>query len=185
MRQVQTVCFRPRFSRAASPADTPPLEEQVRICAHPEQVLPAAAWSSPWNAATFTGDHPQNAAAIRFDRLGDHRVATSGLRHCATAPIVQNARGVPIYCSMGIETIIERRRTEALWDPELWDFVERVECVDRADLNDRDVLPRPLKHLEDCALQSRLDAIDRNTQYLDIADGPPDDLPPEEGWLSP
>ncbi|MEL7685489.1 hypothetical protein AAG594_14215 [Citromicrobium bathyomarinum] len=86
---------------------------------------------------------------------------------------------------MGIETIIERRRTEALWDPELWDFVERVECVDRADLSDRGVLPRPLKHLEDCALQSRLDAIDRNIQYLDIADGPRDDLPPEEGWLSP
>ena len=119
------------------------------------------------------------------DRLGDYRVVTSGLYHCAATPIVQNARGFPIYCPMSIETIIERRRAEALWDPELWDFVERVGSVDRADLNDRGVLPRPMKHLEDCALQSRLDAIDRNIQYLDIVDGPRDCWPPEKGWLSP
>lgn len=86
---------------------------------------------------------------------------------------------------MGIEAIIERRRIERLWDSKQWDFVERVQSVDRADLNDRSVHPRPLRHLSDGVLQARLDGIDRNIQYLDVAGGSRDDLPPEEGWLSP
>jgi hypothetical protein len=84
-----------------------------------------------------------------------------------------------------IEAIIDRRRRQPLWDPELWDFAERVECVPRDMLNDASVLPRPLEHLDDEGLQSRLEDIERNIQYLDGGDAARDDWPPERGWLSP
>jgi|GEM_PF-6360096 len=86
---------------------------------------------------------------------------------------------------MGIDAIIERRRRQPQWDPDLWDFAERVHFVSRDELNDRTIVPRPLEHVSDKALQARLDAIDRNIQYLDVADEPRDDWPPEKGWLSP
>ena len=72
-----------------------------------------------------------------------------------------------------------------MWDPDLWDFDERVQFVSGDDLNDRTVVPRPLQYVGDESLQARLDAIDGNIQYLDVADGPRDDWPPEKGWLSP
>ena len=72
-----------------------------------------------------------------------------------------------------------------MWDPELWDFAERVECVPHDKLNDRGVLPRPLEHLEDQDLQARLEDIERNIQYLDGGALARDEWPPERGWLSP
>lgn len=84
-----------------------------------------------------------------------------------------------------LEAIIDRRRKQDLWDSELWDFVERVECVPKDKLNDRSVEPRPLQHVSDEALQARLESIDRNIQYLDAGKGPRDDWRPEKGWLSP
>jgi hypothetical protein len=84
-----------------------------------------------------------------------------------------------------IETIIERRRTQAQWDPLLWDFVERIAGVPHEQLNEATVQPRPLEYLSDQALQLRLESIERNIQYLDAGDPARDALPPEDGWLSP
>jgi hypothetical protein len=86
---------------------------------------------------------------------------------------------------MGIDAIIDRRRRQPQWDPDLWDFAERIQFVSGEELNDRTIAPRPLEHVGNEALQARLDAIDRNIQYLDVAAGPRDDWPPEKGWLSP
>jgi hypothetical protein len=85
----------------------------------------------------------------------------------------------------GIETIIRRRRNQSQWDQELWDFVERVECIPRDKLNDRSFEPSPLEFISDAALQERFRSIERNIQYLDTAEGPRDDWSPERGWLSP
>jgi hypothetical protein len=49
-----------------------------------------------------------------------------------------------------IEAIIDRRRKQPFWDPKLWDFVERVECVPRDKLNDTSVSPRSLYSADDC-----------------------------------
>jgi hypothetical protein len=84
-----------------------------------------------------------------------------------------------------IDAIIERRRRQPLWVPELWDFAERVEGVPREKLNDQSVQPRPLEHLKDTALQARLENIERNIQYLDGGAGEFDAKRPEDGWLSP
>ncbi|MGF7151956.1 hypothetical protein FHS96_005624 [Sphingomonas zeicaulis] len=86
---------------------------------------------------------------------------------------------------MSIDAIIERRRTQQQWDPELWDFAERVMFASRNQLNDPGVVPGPLQHVRNEALQARLDTIDHNIQYLDVPGGPRDDWPPEKGWLSP
>lgn len=85
----------------------------------------------------------------------------------------------------GIPQILERRRTHRYWDPELWDFFERVSFVSREDLNDRSVEPRPLEYLSDTALQTRLNSIELNIQYLDGADRRRDEMSPDDGWLSP
>lgn len=84
-----------------------------------------------------------------------------------------------------IEQIIERHSQQGRWDPELWDFTERVQCVPKEKWNDRSVEPRPLQHVSDDSLQARLESINSNIQYLDCPDGPRDDWQPEKGWLSP
>ena len=84
-----------------------------------------------------------------------------------------------------IDTILELRRTHRHWDPELWNFFERVSFVSRADLNDSSVEPRPLEHLSDVALQARLDSIERNIQLLDGGDPRRDEMSADDGWLSP
>lgn len=84
-----------------------------------------------------------------------------------------------------IPQILERRRAHRHWDPELWDFFERVSFVSQEDLNDRSVEPRPLENLSDTALQARLNSIERNIQYLDCADRRRDEMSPDDGWLSP
>ncbi|MBB3941331.1 hypothetical protein GGR39_003007 [Novosphingobium fluoreni] len=84
-----------------------------------------------------------------------------------------------------IDQIIERRSQQSRWDPALWDFTERVQCLPKEKWNDRSVEPRPLQHVSDDALQARLEGINSNIQYLDDPDGPRDDWQPEKGWLSP
>lgn len=71
-----------------------------------------------------------------------------------------------------LNDILARRRGHKLFDEELWTFVDRVQGG-------------RLSNLPGDALQSRLDQIERNIQYLDGATSPRDELPPERGWISP
>lgn len=73
---------------------------------------------------------------------------------------------------MLLNDILARRRGHKLFDEELWTFVDRVQGG-------------RLSNLPGDALQSRLDQIERNIQYLDGATSPRDELPPERGWISP
>lgn len=82
---------------------------------------------------------------------------------------------------INLEIIIERLKTSKNWDPHLWEILERVECVPQDKFNDRNVEPRPLKHISNESLQSRLEGINSNIQYLDHSDGRRDDCPPDKG----
>ena len=71
-----------------------------------------------------------------------------------------------------IDDIIELRRRQPQYDPDLWDFHTRV-------------FGRVLENLSDAELQLRLSQLDRNIQHLEEGPGDRDKLPPERGWYSP
>jgi hypothetical protein len=72
-----------------------------------------------------------------------------------------------------IQEIIDRRSREPAYDEALWAFASEV--------NGRNLI-----NASDVELQTRLNAIDCNIQYLDSGTTPRDGLSPDDkGWLSP
>lgn len=71
-----------------------------------------------------------------------------------------------------IDDIIDERRQQRSYDEELWAFMDKVGG-------------RNLINLTGTSLQARLDAIDRNIQYLDSGSASRDSCREERGWLSP
>lgn len=71
-----------------------------------------------------------------------------------------------------IDEIVERRRKDKNYDTELWDFVAQMQG-------------HVLKNATDQGLQTRLEQLERNIQFLDVGTSDRDRLAPEHGWLSP
>ena len=173
-------CLEGRGSRALAGSDLCALGEGERLLNVDTQIPHTAFYPGVANLALMTGTY---LSPLGLQPSCSRRSCT-GQRTRGADLAITSARSI-LLTMTNIETIIERRRGHSRWDPELWDFVERVAGVPREHLNDRSVEPRPLEHLSDAALQIRLEGIERNIQYLDGGDPARDEWPPEDGWLSP